>query len=350
MPLHDYKGCLHVHSTYSDGDATLPEILDAAREAGLDYLVLSDHTTLQARDDGWEGWHDGVLLAVGTEINAGRHHCMALGLHELDGARCTRTAERLEAIRRDGGLAFVVHPRPVHKPLFKVWVPGWTDWHLDTFQGIEIWPYLHDWIRSLRPWNFLSHCRQPDRWVRGPEPAVLRHWDELGRRRRCVGLGALDNHARRLPFRRWGPALIEVFPHAYAFRTVRTHLVSPEPFSGTAGDLSRVYSLLAEGRCYVSYDLLADATGFRFWAERGGLAAQMGDEVAAGEPFDFHASCPADAELRLLRDGQPVATARGRELAARDAVPGVYRVEARLDGRPWIFSNPIYVREGRAGM
>jgi len=347
MPTHDYKGCLHIHSTYSDGDASVPAILDAARGAGLDFVVLSDHASLQARHDGLAGWHDGVLLDVGVELAAGHHHCMALGLAELDGVLDSRGAdERLEAIRDRGGLVFVVHPRPVHKPLFKVWVPGWTDWHLDSFHGMEIWPYLHDWIGSLRLWNFLSHCRDPDRWVKGPHRELLRQWDAVGQRRRIVGIGSLDNHARRLPFRRRGPALFEILPHRYAFRTVRTHVVAAEPFSGHGEtDLRRLYALLAQGQCYVSYDLAADATGFCFEAERSGATVPMGSEIAAGEPVQFRVRCPADADARLLRDGEPIASATGRALAATDARPGVYRVEVFLNQRPWIFSNPIYLRE-----
>jgi len=347
MTARDYKGCLHIHSSYSDGHRSVGEILDAARDAGLDYVVLTDHRTLQARDEGLEGWHDGVLLAVGAELAAGHHHCMALGLESLEGTDAHRTvAEQLSALKRDRGLVFVVHPRPVHKPLFDLWVPGWTDWHLDTFDGIEIWPYLHDWIRDLHLWNFLSHCRDPQRWITGPEPDLLARWDEVGRRRRVVGIGSLDNHAKRLPFRRLGLTLLEILPHAYAFRTVRTHVLAPEPFSGDAGeDLARLHRLLALGRCYVSYDLLHDATGFCFEADRGGVDVAMGDEVPAGEPVAFRVACPADADLRLLRDGAPIARAQGRELAAADAAPGVYRVEAFLDGRPWIFSNPIYLRE-----
>jgi len=347
MAMWDYKGSLHVHSTYSDGDAAVPEILDAAREAGLDFVVLADHDTLAARDDGWERWHNGVLLMVGIEVRAGCHHCMALGMDGVDGFPHDTVADGLASIKRHGGLSIVVHPHAVHKPFFRLRVPGWTDWHLDSVDALEIWPYMHDWIRQLRPWNFLSHVRHPDRWVSGPEAPILREWDAMGRRRRVVGLGSLDNHARRFPFRRRGPALFELLPHAYAFRTVRTHVLSEEPFTGQPQpDLARLHALLAQGRCYVSYDLDADATGFRFEGERDGAPIGMGDEVAAGAPVGFRAVCPADADLRLLRDGQPIAAARGREVAARDAIPGVYRVEAFLEGRPWIFSNPIYLRGG----
>ncbi|MCJ7513246.1 MAG: DNA polymerase/3'-5' exonuclease PolX [Anaerolineales bacterium] len=40
----DLRGELHAHSTWSDGMATIAEMAVAAREAGLEYLVISDHS------------------------------------------------------------------------------------------------------------------------------------------------------------------------------------------------------------------------------------------------------------------------------------------------------------------
>lgn len=344
--MHDYKGCLHVHSTYSDGHATVPEILDAARDARLDYVVLTDHATLGARDDGLAGWHNGVLLDVGAELEAGGHHCLALGLEDLSGvARPEGMGATFASISARGGLAFVVHPHPVHKPLFDVWVPGWTDWGMDGYAGLEVWPYMHDWIRHLHPWNLFSHCRDPDRWVRGPEPDILGRWDAVGKKRRVVGIGSLDNHAKRIPFKRWGPALLEVLPHRATFCTVRTHVVSEQPFSGdAAADTRLLHRLLAQGQCYFSYDLLADASGFHFEAQQGTVTLRMGSETAAGKDVTFRVSCPFPACIRLLRDGEAIAVVQGQELGVTANSPGVYRVEATLGGRPWIFSNPIYLR------
>ena len=340
--MHDYTGCLHIHSTRSDGDSTVPELLDAARDVGLDFIILTDHPNPTDTKGLREGWHDGVLLAIGSELQAGHHHCLALGATDLNGSASGDVSRQLDTIQAHGGLAVVAHPTPSHKPLFNVWTPGWTDWHLNSFDAIEIWPYMHDWISDLKPWNFLSHCREPDRWVSGPDPAILAAWDAVGRRRRCVGLGALDNHARRVPFRRW--SLFEILPDRYAFRTVRTHVLSEQPFTGTADDVAALYALLAAGRCYASYDLHADATGFRFHAERGGRTWGMGDELPAAGPAEFRAESPHRATLRLLRDGEIIAATAGYELADRAAAPGVYRIEARLDDRPWIYSNPIYLR------
>ena len=167
----------------------------------------------------------------------------------------------------------------------------------------------------------------------------------MGQRRRVVGIGSLDNHARRFPFRRRRLSLFEIFPHRQAFRTVRTHLLSPEPFSGEAGaDLQRLYALLAAGRCYVSYDLLGDPAGFGFEGERGGLPIPMGEEVPAGEPVELRARSPVKADIRLLRDGELIARAWDTELGSNDRGPGVYRIEVHRDDRPWVFSNPIYLR------
>ena len=67
-----------------------------------------------------------------------------------------------------------------------------------------------------------------------------------------------------------------------------------------------------------------------------------------GSATQFKIEAPARAQLRLLRDGTVIARQTGRVLEWMDSSPGVYRAEAsrffRLANRPWIYSNPIYVR------
>jgi hypothetical protein len=77
----------------------------------------------------------------------------------------------------------------------------------------------------------------------------------------------------------------------------------------------------------------------------------MGDTLEAppgGKAIYFRVDAPAEAEIRLLRNGRVVAQRRAAVLEYTSAESGVYRVEVwrRRWGRPrgWIFSNPIYVR------
>jgi hypothetical protein len=104
-----------------------------------------------------------------------------------------------------------------------------------------------------------------------------------------------------------------------------------------------VYDALRQGRCYIAVDALAPATGFAFWADGPAGRAEMGAESQAGQRT-FHVHAPRSARIHLLRDGAQIASQDGESLEHAAAEPGVYRVEAHLGDRPWVLSNPIYVR------
>ena len=93
---HEVVGTIHLHSVYSDGSGTVDEILAAAEGIGLDFLVLTDHNSLDARAAGYEGWHGSVLLIVGDEVSSRNGHCLALGTREHVNHR-----QGLEQILRD---------------------------------------------------------------------------------------------------------------------------------------------------------------------------------------------------------------------------------------------------------
>src|SRR5262249_523537 len=108
---------------------------------------------------------------------------------------------------------------------------------------------------------------------------------------------------------------------------------------------------LKAGHAFVAHDWMCDATGFRFGASdaRGHRVGIMGDEGPLAEGLKLTAKLPLPAYVRLLRHGQEVAKSEGKadfEFGLKET--GVYRLEAwlRLDGelRPWIFSNPVYIR------
>jgi predicted metal-dependent phosphoesterase TrpH len=65
--MFDYAGAIHIHTEYSyDGNVKMPDVIKAAQKAGLDFIVITDHFRMDAKRDGWEGWHDGLLVIVGS--------------------------------------------------------------------------------------------------------------------------------------------------------------------------------------------------------------------------------------------------------------------------------------------
>lgn len=140
-------------------------------------------------------------------------------------------------------------------------------------------------------------------------------------------------------------ARVDMDPYAVSFRNAAIHVLAPKL------NEAAVRAALMEGHAYVSHDWMCDATGFRFAASnsRGGPAGIMGDEVKLADGLKLIAKLPVPAYVRLLRYGKEVARSDGKadfEFTVKET--GAYRLEAwlELDGelRPWIFSNPIYVR------
>jgi hypothetical protein len=71
-------GVVHVHTTLSDGGGTPEEVIRAARATGLAFLGITDHNNLDAKP--FEGYRDGVLVLVGSELSTPVGHLLGLGL------------------------------------------------------------------------------------------------------------------------------------------------------------------------------------------------------------------------------------------------------------------------------
>ena len=351
---HDLACVLHLHSTYSDGTASVDEIIEAARATDTDVVLLTDHDTLGARDDGREGWHGDVLLLVGLEVSPSGGHFLAFGVDEApskDGGE----ASIPEAVAALGGFGFAAHPfsagsKMVERLRLTRLLGGQPhDWPTELrggLAGIELWSLTTDAAESWRhPLEAIAYMRHPERYLDGPPAHHLETWDELCAVARVVAVGGLDTHQHGF---RVGGRMVTPMPNERYFGLLRTYALCEQPPSrNLAADSAAVLESLREGRCYLGIDGVAPARGFRYWGESTDDVIVMGSEHAAGD-WALRAVVPRAAEITLLRDGDVVARSRGRELEHRTNEPGAYRIEVKLEIhgriRPWIYSNPIYLR------
>jgi hypothetical protein len=354
---YEYSGVLHIHSRYSDGSGTMRKIIKAAKKAGLDYIVITDHNVLQAMENGAEGWYDGLLVLVGEEVGVPRSgHYLAFGISDTIEPKDNQEDARqyIKAAKRQGGIGFAAHPHGLHNTAFDLHLSPWHAWDDPDYTGIEVWSYMCDWAESVTRFNIFYYYFRPKKAIHGPPPDLLRRWDRLCQTRRVVGIGGSDAHARRL----FPLHFIKFLSYERAFRGVRTHLLTPVPLNPDLGESKElIYAALASGHCFFAHDSLADSAGFSFRAftdggrkfpplKKGGQGGfTMGDEVELESGVVLEATSPVPAALRLLRNGQLVQeAAEARQLTYRANEPGVYRVEARYNGEPWVFTNPIYLR------
>jgi hypothetical protein len=350
--LYDLSCVAHVHSTYSDGTATVPELLAAARATEADALLLTDHDSLGARRDGWEGVRDGVFLLVGTEISPKQGHYLAFGV-ETELPHAGRSELEIAAAVRDaGGIGFAAHPfstggHMLIPALARVIVPphGWQTVDDERgCDGIELWSVGTDAAEAWRtPAEAIRWLRDPEAAVAaGPPPHQVARWDALSTRRRLPAIGGLDDHQRGIRVR--GRAHSPLPPER-TFALLRTHLVCERPLSGDVGtDRATVVEALGAGAAWLTCPLTAPAHGAHLWAERNdGSTVLLGGEAPAG-PAVLRLRLPAAADVVVRRDGTPIHRAETNtlDLDIRDA--GAYRIDATINGRFWLLSNPVHLR------
>ncbi|UCC76523.1 MAG: hypothetical protein JSW37_13620, partial [Anaerolineales bacterium] len=223
---------------------------------------------------------------------------------------------------------------------------NWVSWEVTGFTGLSIWNYMSEFKSYLHdaPTSVFAVCF-PQAVIRGPYPETLRRWDDLLSQRKMPVLCGSDAHAATY---RMGPLSRVVLPYEYVFRTVNMHILTTEAFNGTlAHDAALVYEALRRGCGFVAYDAIGQAKGFRFDAATDSGKATMGEELSMSGRVELTVSTPLPADIHLLRNGETVARAQGRQLHYVTDVPGPYRVEAYrqhwLRTRGWIFSNALYV-------
>ncbi|MFH1134853.1 MAG: CehA/McbA family metallohydrolase [Pseudomonadota bacterium] len=349
--LFEYTANLHVHTTFSDGAGTIEEVIAAARKTGLDVLLINDHDTLAGREHGWEGRHGRVLVLIGTEISGRHNHILAYGVSRVGRRDWKKPQESLDFVRAQGGVSFLAHPFEKGSPLSEGGLAfTWEDWNVTGFEGLCVWNYSSTWKTPVQDWPsalyryFLRAGTLP-----GPDEQVLAKWDELGKTRRVAGIAGSDAHA--FPAR-LGPLTLPIFPYEYLFRAINTHLLLPEEFSGDVDhDRTLVLGALAQGSCFLSHDRLGPGRGFDFWLEnRGERRVGQGGEttLASGDALAWR--LPSRGTVRLIKDGRQVGCEFTGRSPAPITSPGVYRLEIHkptllFGERPWIFSNPIYVRD-----
>lgn len=382
----DVRTLLHVHSAFShDSRGTIDEIVAAAKETGVRVILFSEHPASHYDyvKDGHSGIKDGVLLIAGAETQG----YLAYPQKSIQGEKTEGPQAFADLVKSADGQIFLCH------------LEERMDWEIAGLTGSEIYNTHADFkdenkfIAALRsPATLLTLApaiKQYPQEVFGAlmdYPAdYLKRYDQLCEKYRHTGVSANDAHHNQafraklmesgkveledalgkklatldpekiLPLklltsnRKPGEVIFELDldPYARSFHHVSTHLLLEEVTEAS------VRQALIDGRAYVAFDWLADPTGFVFLADGSGHSAwPMGSEVPFATGLKLRSEAPLDGKFKLVRNGEIVAEATGHELHYDVDRPGNYRVEVWLtlagEDRPWILSNPIYVREVKA--
>ncbi|HEV8000795.1 MAG TPA: hypothetical protein VGP63_13000 [Planctomycetaceae bacterium] len=377
----DYRGAMHVHSGLShDSRSPLSEVIAGAKKAGLRFIMFTEHP-VPGHDYFKEGHHglvDGVLLIPGAELTGLQAYPMG---SVPEGPKDPQA--QVDAVLKTHGQVFLCH------------LEERMDWDLKGLTGSEIYNLHADFkdetrlIKSMRNLTGLLNMLPASRNY--PQETMaslmdypadyLRRYDQLCENAHLTGIAANDAHHNNaikgtvladgrmqlvdalgkklakidpkilVALKPFLPAnlhpgdtcvLLDLDPYERSFGHVSTHLLLPELTEPA------VRAALNAGRAYVSFEWIADPSGFNFQAVRGKDVYEMGSEVALTPGIKVRSASPLPARFRLIRNGKEVHTALGRSYEHPVEAPGNYRLEVwvNLANTPevWILSNPIYIR------
>jgi hypothetical protein len=72
---------IHVHTISSDSTATVDDVIKAAKEKGLDGVVVTDHDTIEGAEEAISKKR-GLIIIMGEEVTTTNGHILALGISE----------------------------------------------------------------------------------------------------------------------------------------------------------------------------------------------------------------------------------------------------------------------------
>ena len=346
----EYTGNVHIHSRYSDGSGDVARIARDAKAVGLDFIILNDHDymakILHLED---EGGYDGVLALMGLELGARFHHYLAFGLREMVRGKGLGPQSVIDVVNRKGGFGFLAHPFEKGMRFRENSIAyTWNDLSVTGYTGICIWNFSSRWkerVKTLLHGLFFLLFKT---WsLKGPSRKTLLFWDKACTARRVVAIGGSDAHGALF---RWGPFCFTPLSYRDGLSSVNIHVLLDRPLVKAPIEAGKqVYEAMKEGRLHLAHDRLASSKGFRFrYVFQEGPNLEMGEERPF-RPGTLFVETPQKGEIRLLKNGILVTRRAGRSFSLAVNQPGVYRVEVYLRApffglRPWIFSNPIYLR------
>jgi hypothetical protein len=371
--LNTYKGVMHLHSYWShDCEGTLFDLLPAAKNAGIDFIFLTDHPrgALDTLPRDYKGYYDGILIEPGTEKDGFDTWPLKNAVINWNNDADTIVKE----IVNSGGLIFYAHPEEPH------------NWGNPYYQGMEIYN-IHTDVKDekLLPLfiNLVVNRKYGKcvyRELFDEQVSILGRWDSLNNNRRIVGFSAVDTHENQsLRARLLKDGRVEwVGPNAKVLDTTRITFLNKWLFHKPdengwifrlMGDtyrdgfmhvtnylfadtlnISSIRNHLLKGHLFTAFQSMGDAKGFMFHAtdREGSVDCIMGDSIRLEKIKTLNAVSPYPGRFILKLNGKVVNTSEGYEYSFGDLPgKGAYRIEVHLrQGKkdiPWIYSNPIYV-------
>lgn len=319
----NYLGAIHIHSKLSDGTGDVHSISKAAKEAGLSWIIITDHNNFDIE----EGFYNGVCVIRGEEISPkASDHYIALGIKSLITPEDCDVQKFVDEVRAQGGFGFAAHPDEDENRKNKANPIRWTNKAIIP-DGVEIWNWFSNWADGYDDTNIFKIAYGylfRHTLLKGPHCETLRWWDDLNNSSEKVvpAIFGVDAHALKISKY---VIPVTIFPYKTCFKTL-TNVIPlehkmPENFDEQKNII--LESLKIGNNIMVNRHV--DNSIPSIYVSGRSLFVELAKT----------------ASIKLFKNGELICEECSDVLESKIEEKCKYRVEVYLKGKPWIFSNPI---------
>ncbi len=336
--LNSYLGAIHIHSKFSDGTGDVIAISRAAKDAGLDWIIITDHDNLDIQ----EGFYNGVCVIKGEEISPQTsNHYLALGIKEIISSEL-KPEEYVQEVRNQGGFGFVAHPdesdfrKNGNKPI------KWLDKTIVP-DGIEIWNWFSTWGDNYSDKNIFKLIYAylfKHNLITKPKEETLKWWDELNNSSEKIvpAVAGVDAHALKI-----NKYIIPVtiFPYKELFKTITNVIYLDEPLSNDFDSAKeQILNSIKTGKNLIVNRHLCKEIP-EIYVESSKASVYSGRTLNLDDETYINVKLHKKFEINIMFEGQLIWSKRARCAKFHVQKKGKYRVEIGTNELGYAYSNPI---------
>ncbi len=360
-PFYDYRGVTNVSSIRTLGSGEDNEIIEDAKQADLDYVIITDYNLLDDSSS-TESYYGNLLVLRGAKYS---YLDSRLLYYRVDGFPQAKSLGEIQVHLTDfltqplesRGEASVVLAHPFLKGY------SWTgEWPVG-LDGLEIINFKRVQQQHLEEskasfiWSLLIYPFNPElafiRLFKEPENEI-QLWSSLNQKKPVVGHLGLEATARAIPFT---GSVIKFPSYETLFRLGSEHVLLRSELTGSMkSDKVKILRALRRGEFYFALDVLGNPKGFNILLQDQDQFYLMGNRIKFKNKLKFRIELPQvenPAEVIVYRNGEEFQKLPGETTEIPIEQVGVYRFVVRLKVElplpdqtrwiPWLYTNHFYV-------
>lgn len=338
----NYLGAIHIHTMFSDGTGDVESISNAAKKAGLSWIIITDHNSYDIK----EGFYNGVCVIKGEELSPPtENHYLALGIDKFL-EYSENPEQNVQNVRAQGGFGIVAHPDESLQRKNNAAPIRWHDKSV-VGDGIEIWNWFSDWADNYDDTNIFKIAYSyvfRENLIKGAHLETLKWWDEVNKNSEKIipAVGGVDAHALKV---RDYFVPVTIFPYKYCFETTQNLLSFDEPLPiDFSSRKTKILDAIRNGKnIIINGKSKINPLDITIKIYNTNSVFNCGETLYKDENTFLTIDLPKRLNVKIILDGEIVFNQKTKNFSYKVENAGKYRVEVFDGKKPCIYSNPIQV-------